>query len=108
MGDYDYSVRRKVTDRPYGAYACKTVTVSGVSDYSLKTHSTLFNTLQNPAELVIRNGSQDITVKFNSSANDPIPVYADTDFGTSSLIVNDLFLTVSGSSTITIFTLGWS
>jgi hypothetical protein len=108
MGDYDYNVRKKVSDRPYGAYACNTITVSGVSDYSLKDNTTLFDILRHPVEVVIRNGSQDIAVKFNSNTNSSVPIYADTDFGVSSLVVSDLFVTVSGSVTVTIFTLGWS
>ena len=108
MGNYDYSTRKAYTNKPYEAYGACTITVSGVSDYSVKDNTSLFDVLTYPVELVVRNGSQDITVKFNSNTNDSVPVYADTDWGVSSFAVSDLFVTVSGSCTITIFTLGWS
>jgi hypothetical protein len=105
-----YSTRNSEFPRPYSAYASRVITVSGsTTDYSLKDNTTLFDTLSTPVEVIMQNGNQNISFKFNSAANNTFPLSANGEFGVQNFLVTDIFVTVSGSSTasINIFTLGW-
>jgi hypothetical protein len=106
--DFKYSGRNAGAAKPYAGYASLTITVSGAqTDYSLLQYTTLFDSVTSPAELLLRNGSSMINIKFNSTNNNSIPVYANTDFGVQGLSVSDVFITCSGNATFDIFTLGW-
>lgn len=106
----EYSKFTDMSPKPFVGYACKDITVSGgVSDYSLKTNTTLFDTVTGPVQLLIRNGSQNIAFKFNSSSNDSIPLASNSDWGVDGLAITDIFVTVSGvsSASFNVYTQGW-
>jgi hypothetical protein len=110
MDNYDYSGRSSGLPKPFKAYASGEITVSGIqADYSLKDNSTLFDTVVSPVEILIRNGSSAVTVKFNDSANDSIPISGDDAFGVQNLIVTDILVTttVSGLTSLSVYTQGW-
>jgi len=113
MGNFDYSFAPRVANAfatPYPAYACKTLTVSGLSvDYSLKDNSSLFTILSAPVEFLIKDITQDISIKLNSTDHDAVPIGVGTTFGASPFVTTDIYVTVSGSSTatFTIFAMGW-
>ena len=110
MGNYDYSVRtQRGVNKPYNGYASVEVTVSGSAvDYSL-SHTALFTKLDSANETLIRNGSEPVSIKFNSVSNDSISLVANDFFQVAGLIVTDIFVTVSGGSPalLNVFTLGW-
>jgi len=111
MGNYDYGGRKAEGAKPFSGYACKYVTISGTSsDYSLRDNTTLFDIISNPVQVLIRNGSQNIMVKFNNLECDLVRISANADFGVDSFVINDIYVTVSGVSdaSMDIFTLGWN
>ena len=109
MGNWDYSGKKSDGSKPFSGYESKSITVSGgESDYSLKENTDLFNVVTSPLQFLIRNGSEDISIKLNSATNDAIPIAAATDFGLDSIIVTDIFVSVDSSdATFDIVTLGW-
>jgi hypothetical protein len=108
--NFNFSTRNSEFPKAYSAYASQTVTVSGsATDYSLKDNTTLFDVVSMPVEVLIRNGSSNISFKYNSINNDTILLYANCDYGTQSFRVTDILVTVSGSNpaSMDISTLGW-
>jgi hypothetical protein len=106
----NYGRSPDLSPKPFSGYSCKDIVVSGgLTNYSLKEHTDLFDTVTGPIQILIRNGAESITVRFNSVDNDPIPLLGDVDWGVDGLIVMDIFVTVSGSSdaTMNIYTQGW-
>jgi hypothetical protein len=110
MGNFDYSGKKSDGSKPFSSYACKDITVSGgESDYSLKENTDLFNAVTSPLQFLIRNGSEDISIRLNTIGSDSIPISGAAEFGLDSIIVTDMFVTVSGVSnaTFNVITLGW-
>jgi hypothetical protein len=106
--DFKYSGKKSLGPKPYSGYASKEITVSGAAvDYSLKDNTELFSVVMSPVEFLLRNGSTNISFKFNSNENDVISLSGNTDFGVQGFIVNDIFVTTSGLATFEVFTLGW-
>jgi hypothetical protein len=109
MGDFDYSGKRSGTgSKPYSVYASSNVTVSGsATDYSLSSNTTLFDKITSPVELLLRNGSVAINIKFNSTSNDTVALAADSDFGVQNLIITDVYITTTDEASFDIFMMGW-
>jgi hypothetical protein len=105
--NFNYSGRTSWYPRPYNAYAHATVTVSGGENIRASEVSNLFSRLTTAYEILIRNGGEDVMVKFNSADNDAIPIKASDNFGTAGYNVHEMFLTTSGGGTIEIYTMGW-
>jgi hypothetical protein len=109
MGNWDYSVRNQRGDnKPYLTYAHVELTTSGaISDYDMVANSSLFSNLTTANEILVRAGADDFSVKFNSVDNDSIPIDATAAFGVGSLVINNLYITCSGATTIRVYVAGW-
>lgn len=111
QNNFNYSYRdQRYASRGYTAYESVGVTVSsGSSNFSLKDHTTLFNSLHTPYEFLIRNNtSMEFSIKLNSSDNGDIPIYANSDLGFDQMAINDIFVTAaSGNVSFNIITRGW-
>jgi len=107
MANEKYSTRTTWYPKPYTAYSHRTVTVSGSSvDYDV-SDSGLFNKLEFAYEILIRNGAGDISVKFNSVDNDPVPILANDNFGVSGYLISSIYVTASGGGDVEVYTMGW-
>jgi hypothetical protein len=105
--DFNYSGRKSGDSKPYTGYAYQDITVSGGTDYSLKTYTTLFDTVTTPVKLTITNGGTAIGIKLNSATNDLINIAANAERIVESFAVTDIYVTASGSATFGVFALGW-
>jgi hypothetical protein len=104
---FRYSVRNDITDKPFDNYSCITITVSGVVDYDLSNNTALFENLSTANELLFIVGISPVTVKLDAVDHDPIPIDANAKLGLSSIAVENVFLTCSESTSLTIYAAGW-
>ena len=59
----NYSTRNQTYPKPYEAYASGVFTISGSAvDHSIKDNTSFFSVLQQPYEVLLRNGAGDLTV----------------------------------------------
>jgi|WetSurSiteA1Bulk_404760.scaffolds.fasta_scaffold147088_2 hypothetical protein len=102
----EYNKKHLDYPKPFTTYAHRTVTFSAGADSDISS-SGLFDKLEFAYEVLIRNGSTAISVKFNSTDNDPVPIGASDSFGVSGYLVHSIYITASGGGTANIYTTGW-
>jgi hypothetical protein len=108
--NFSYNTRKGWYPKPYTAYSSIDITVSGsTNDHNIRDNTIFFSKLQSPNEVLIRNGSEPISVKFNSVDNDIVNLVAYDFFQVAGLTIHNIYITVSGSTdaTFNMFTLGW-
>jgi hypothetical protein len=105
--NYNYNRNPYAWPKPYHGYESKDVTVSGATDYSLKTNTELFSFISSPLDLTIKNGSASIGIRLGDVDADSIPLAANAEFRSTGLLVGDIFVTASGSASFHVTFFGW-
>lgn len=101
QGDHDQSLKAMASSIStiYESKEGATGVVSNVNIRTIAGFTTLFDNVQIAYRVIIRT-DVNITVRFNSNANDAITVEANTTFDFNALEVSSIFITAAGSAAL--------